>query len=210
MTKKAESGKFAAILLAAGPSSRLGQAKQLVKVGGESLVRRATRMLLNMDPVSLTVVTGFADDAVDRQLSELPVRLARNDDWEQGMGGSIACGARNISEDVDGVLITLCDQWRLEERDLIRLISMWRTDISHISTALWYEDKDRIYGPPALFPRKLIRELCILKGSRGAKALINQNLANVRFVEMSNAAYDLDRPEDLEQLLKRSQPYPSS
>lgn len=204
MTKKAESGKFAAILLAAGPSSRLGQAKQLVKVDGDSLVKRATRMLLKLDPSSLTVVTGFADDAVEHQLSELPVRIARNDDWEQGMGSSIACGAQNISEEVDGVLITLCDQWRLDERDLIRLISMWRSDISCISTALWYEGKSSIYGPPALFPRKLIRELCILKGSGGAKALIDQNLANVRFVEMENAAYDLDRPEDLEQLIKRS------
>lgn len=204
MTKKAETGKFAAILLAAGPSSRLGQAKQLVKVDGESLVKRATRMLLKLDPSSLTVVTGFADDAVEHQLSELPVRLARNDDWEQGMGSSIACGAQNISEEVDGVLITLCDQWRLDGRDLIRLISMWRSDISCISTALWHEDKGSIYGPPALFPRKLIRELSVLEGSRGAKALIDQNLANVRFVEMENAAYDLDRPEDLEQLIKRS------
>ena len=202
MAKQAESGKFAAILLAAGPSSRLGQAKQLVRVDGESLVRRAVRLVLSMNPVSLTVVTGFAADAVEHELSDLPVRLVRNDDWEQGMGGSIACGVQNISEDVDGVLITLCDQWRLEDSDLFSLISIWLTDISRISVASWYEEKTLVYMPPALFPRYFIRELSNLHGNKGAKALIGQNLAKVQFVEMENAAYDLDRPEDLEQLLK--------
>ena len=203
MMKKPESGKFAAILLAAGPSSRLGQAKQLVRLDGESLVRRAARLLLRVDPVSLTVVTGCADDAVKQELSDLPVRFARNDDWEQGMGGSIACGVQNISEEVNGVLIMLCDQWRLEGSDLFSLISMWFTDISRIVTASWFDDKAIVYGPPALFPRFYIRELSSLTGSMGAKAVISQNLANVQFVKMENAAYDLDRPQDLEQLLKR-------
>jgi len=202
MTKQAESARFAAILLAAGPSSRLGQAKQLVRLDGESLVRRAARLVLSTDPVSLTVVTGFADDAVRHELSDLPVGIIRNDDWEQGMGGSIACGVQNITEEVDGVLITLCDQWRLEGRDLFSLLSCRLADISRITTASWSRDKARIYGAPTLFPRYYIRELKNLKGSKGAKALIGRNLENVQFVEMENAAYDLDRPEDLEQLLK--------
>ena len=200
--KKRDPVRFAAILLAAGPSSRLGQAKQLVRVEGESLVRRTARLLLSVDPVSLTVVTGFADDAVEQELSDLPVRFARNDDWEQGMGGSIACGIKNISDEVDGVLITLCDQWRLEGSDLFSLLSMWLTDISRITTASWLDDKTIVYGPPALFPRFFIRELAGLAGNKGAKAVISQNLANVQFVKMENAAYDLDRPEDLEQLIK--------
>jgi len=122
-------------LLAAGPSSRLGQAKQLVRVDDESLVRRTARRLLSVDPVSLTVVTGFANDAVEQELDDLPVRFARNDDWEQGMGGSVACGIQNISEEVDGVLITLCDQWRIEGGDFLSLVSMWMSDISHITAA---------------------------------------------------------------------------
>ena len=202
--KKHDPVRFAAILLAAGPSSRLGQAKQLVRVDGESLVRRTARLLLSVDPVSLTVVTGFADDAVEQELSDLPVRFARNDDWEQGMGGSIACGVQNISEEVDGVLITLCDQWRIEGSDYLRLISMWKTNISRITASSWINDKASVYGPPTLFPRNYIRELTGLMGSKGAKAVIDQNLANAQFVKIENAAYDLDRPEDLEQLISRS------
>jgi len=55
---KPETPRIAGLLLAAGPSSRLGQAKQLVKVGEESLVRRATRLLLAQQPASVTVVVG--------------------------------------------------------------------------------------------------------------------------------------------------------
>ena len=201
---KSETGKFASILLAAGPSSRLGQAKQLVKFDGESLVRRAARMALSVDPVSLTVVTGCADKAVKNELRDLPVTFVRNDDWELGMGGSIACGVQSIAGQVDGVLITLCDQWRLEMSDFTRLVSAWHSDISHIYATVWYSGKANVYGPPALFPCKYFRELKSLKGSKGAKALIDQNLAVVQFVELKNAAYDLDRPEDLEQFISRS------
>ena len=204
MMKKSEAGRFAIVLLAAGPSSRLGQAKQLVKFNGESLVRRAARVALSLEPVSLTVVTGFADKAVEHELRDLPVRLTRNDEWAQGMGGSIACGVRSISEQVDGVLVMLCDQWRIETADLKRVISTWLSDISHINVASWYEQERLIYGPPALFPRKYLRELRDLSGNRGAKALIDQNLEQVQFVVLKNAACDLDKPEDLEQLLKRS------
>lgn len=204
MKKKPESRKFAAILLAAGSSSRLGQPKQLVRVAGESLVRRAACQLLNLNPVSAIVVTGFASDAVKHELYDLPVRFARNDNWEQGMGGSIACGIQNISEEVDGALITVCDQWRIEDIDLIQLISAWSSDISSISVASWHDRKTFIYGVPALFARKYFRELKILKGNKGAKTLIGQHLNEVQFIEMENAACDLDRPEDLEQLLKRS------
>jgi molybdenum cofactor cytidylyltransferase len=47
---------LAALLLAGGPSTRLGQPKQLVRVGGESLVRRSARRCLR--PAPLVVVTG--------------------------------------------------------------------------------------------------------------------------------------------------------
>ena len=202
--KKSEAGRLAITLLAAGPSSRLGQAKQLVRFDGESLVRRAARVALSLEPVSITVVTGFADKEVEHELCDLPVRLTHNDEWTQGMGGSIACGVRSISEQVDGVLVMLCDQWRIETVDLKRVISTWHSDISRIIVASWSEQKGIIYGAPALFPRKHLRELRDLNGDRGAKALIDQNLARVQFVELKNAACDLDRPEDLEQLLKRS------
>ncbi|MFC1688039.1 NTP transferase domain-containing protein [Pseudomonadota bacterium] len=210
MDSRPESGKFAAILLAAGSSSRLGQPKQMVEIDGESLVRRASRLLLNLNPVSVTVVTGYHSEDVMQELLDLPLRVVKNDDWEQGQGGSIARGTFDISEEPDGVLITMCDLWKIKKTDLTTLIKAWSSDISRINVSSWFEGESIIYGPPALFPRKYIRELKQLRGNHGARSIIAQNRSEVRFVEMENAAFDLDTPADLEQLLKSTGPNPSS
>jgi molybdenum cofactor cytidylyltransferase len=195
-----ESGKFAAILLAAGPSTRLGQAKQLVQFDGESLVKKAVRLLQALEPVSITVVTGCDSESIEQEIRGFPVDIAYNQNWARGMGGSISCGMRNVTGNVDGILLMVCDQWRLEADDLLRLVSSWKSDISQIYSACWNEGKAFVSGPPVLFPRKLMQELKCLHENRGARQVIDRNMDIVEFVEMKNAAFDLDRPEDLERL----------
>jgi molybdenum cofactor cytidylyltransferase len=75
------------VLLAAGPSTRLGQSKQLVRIDGEALVRRVARLLLDMELDYITVVTGCNADLVEAELEDLQVGIVYNGDWEQGMGG---------------------------------------------------------------------------------------------------------------------------
>jgi molybdenum cofactor cytidylyltransferase len=191
---------FAAVLLAGGPSSRLGRAKQLVQWEGESLVRRSARLLLTLRPATLTVVTGSRSEAVEAELEGLPVELVHNRDWAQGMGASINCGVRSLPAGMDGVLVSVCDQWRVESKDLAGLIGCWISDISRICVATWKEGEAFVSGPPVVFPRKLIPELKSMQVNRGARQLIDRYMDIVEFVEMQNAALDLDRPEDLERL----------
>ena len=202
MSINSESVKLAAILLAAGPSSRLGQSKQLVRVDGESLVRKTTRLLQAMDLASITVVTGCESEAVESEVKDLPVTIVYNPNWARGMGSSIAAGARKAPAGADGVLLMVCDQWRLEHDDLSLLISSWNADISQVYMACWKEGKAFVSGPPVLFPRHLIQELKFVQESRGARQIIDRFMDIVEFVTMDNAAHDLDRPEDLKQLLK--------
>ena len=200
---KAETPRIAGLLLAAGPSSRLGQAKQLVKVGEESLVRRATRLLLAQQPASVTVVVGCEAAAISREIQDLPVTIINNPEWAQGMGASISCGARRIPDSFDGILLMACDQWRLEEADLAQLIAAWASDISAISVASWKEGKAVVSGPPVIFPRSLKQDLISVNKNRGARQVIDRNIDIVHYAEMENAACDLDRPEDLEELINR-------
>ena len=200
MNKNTEIGNFAAILLAAGPSSRLARAKQLVRLDGESLVRKAVRLIQTQEPVSIAVVTGSHSESVEQEIGDLPVNIVFNRDWARGMGGSISCGVRDVSEDVDGILIMVCDQWRLEADDLSCLISHWRADISRAIVACWSEGKAFVSGPPVLFPRKLKQELKCVREDGGARQVIDRHMDIVEFVTMENAAWDLDRPEDLENL----------
>lgn len=187
------------MLLAAGSSSRLGQPKQLVKRGGESLVRRAAGLLLNLGADPVVVVTGYRSEEVSGQLQGLPLTAVKNPDWELGMGGSIACGVRNIPDGVDGVLLMPCDLWRLTAEDLNGLIVVWKSDISRIIMTAWNDEKSYFSGPPVIFPGDLIHELSFVNGERGARPVIDRHREIVSTVELKNAAYDLDEPQDLDQ-----------
>jgi molybdenum cofactor cytidylyltransferase len=192
--------RLAAVLLAGGPSTRLGRPKQLVRVDDECLVRRTARLLLGLQPDSVTVVTGCEATRVAGELEGLPVRIVYNRDWAQGMGASINAGVRSLREGADGVLIAVCDQWRLEQGDLARLANGWFSDISRIFVANWKEGDAFVSGPPVIFPRKLMPELKSMQAQRGARQLIDRYMDLVDYVEMENAAFDLDRPEDLARL----------
>lgn len=199
-----------AVLLAAGPSSRLGRSKQLVRVNDETLIRKTARLVLGLGADHVTVVSGCGADLVEAELEDLPVSVVFNRDWQQGMGSSINCGVRFMPQGVDGVLLMVCDQWRLENDDLNRLLEAWQSDISKIYVACWDEGAAFVSGPPALFPRKTIPELKSMQPNRGARQLIDRYMDIVEFVKMENAAFDLDRPEDLERLSADTQRFPSN
>jgi CTP:molybdopterin cytidylyltransferase MocA len=198
----AEAPRLAAILLAAGASRRLGQPKQFVKRNGESLVRRSAGLLVKLAADPIVVVAGFQAERTIHELQDMPLTLVTNQEWEQGMGGSIACGMRVIPPGIDGVLLMLCDLWKLDLRDLQRLKSAWVSDISRIIVSEWNDKKVTVSGPPVIFPGELIHELKCVNGKAGAKAFIDQNREIVRTVTLENAAYDLDGPEDLERFDK--------
>ncbi len=200
MDNNAETPRLAAIVLAAGPSTRLGRPKQLVQLDGETLVRKTTRLLIAHEFTSVTVVTGCEADGVMQAVSDLPVSTVHNKDWASGMGSSIYCGARSIRENLDGLLLMVCDQWCLREDDISRFIAHWSTDISRILMACWHEGQAFVSGPPVIFPRKIIPELKYVLKDRGARQVIDRHMDIVEFASMENAAFDLDRPEDLDKL----------
>ena len=189
--------KLSAILLAAGPSSRLGQPKQLVVYDGETLVRRSARLLSVLLDDPLVAVTGYEASKVAAQCEDLAVNCVFNPEWEKGMGGSIARGARYVSNVTDGILVAVCDQWRLSRPDLDRLVESWRAAPKRIHAANWQEGAAYVSGPPVIFPARFRGDLKGLDKSRGARQLIDRHMEIVEFVELESAAMDLDRPEDL-------------
>lgn len=200
MTDQQRKLNLAAILVAAGPSSRLGQAKQLVKYEGETLVRRSAGLLVELE-LNPVVVTGCGAEDVAAEMKGLPVKTVVNPEWEKGMGGSIACGARFVPQLLDGILVMVCDQWQLQQDDLKKLVAAWTAEPSQVHVASWQEGAAYVSGPPVIFPGRLRGELKGLEKSRGARQVIDRYIDIVEFIELQSAARDLDRPEDLEELL---------
>jgi CTP:molybdopterin cytidylyltransferase MocA len=116
------------------------------------------------------------------------------------MGASIAAGARALNHAADGILLMVCDQWRLRGADLEKLVAAWRTQPQRIVVSCWKLGRAYVTGPPVIFPVRLVQELKAIPPDRGARQVIDHNMDDVEFVELQNAAWDLDRPQDLEEL----------
>lgn len=181
------------VLLAAGGSKRLGQAKQLLEMGGETLVHRAARLALATSPHDAVLVLGAHADAVLAGVAMLSLRPVQCADWERGMGTSLRAGLAALAPGCDGALVLLCDQPDLEASHLQSLVQAWRRDPARAAASAYAG----VLGVPALLPRPWFAELAALDGDRGARDLLRARAAQVHYVACSPLARDIDGPADL-------------
>src|SRR6185312_5689671 len=85
--------RIAALVLAAGRSTRMGAINKLIaEIGGKPLVRIAAEQALASHASPVIVVTGHQKEKVEAALAGLPVRFAHNADYAEGLGGSLKAG----------------------------------------------------------------------------------------------------------------------
>lgn len=187
--------RLAALVLAAGASTRLGQPKQLLRYHGESLVERAVRLAREAGAHSVFVVLGAQYQPIFQALSTIdpPVRVLLNQAWQRGMGNSIALGAAAAERDgADDLLVLTCDQIHVTADHLRLLVRASRRD--HVVASVYAEHR----GVPALFPEFSFHALQELRGETGARDLLQKE--DVLSVPFPLGDVDIDTPEDLDLL----------
>lgn len=177
----------AAVVLAAGASTRLGEPKQLVMLGGETLLERAVRVVRGAGCLPVVVVVGAEHGKVlgDSVLGDVVTVI--NDKWEEGMASSIQLGVRAlgfVAKEAEGVLLMTCDQPAVTAKHLSQL--MLKAEVK----ASRYAGKK---GVPAFFPKEYFDRLMELKGDAGARDL----LAEARYEELEDGELDVDTAADL-------------
>ncbi len=188
-------GKIGAVILAAGSSSRLGQAKQLLELNGEALVRRTMRSAREGGCEIVCIVTGDRHDEVARAVGDSEVLVLRNESWTRGIGSSIRTGVDQLSAtDTSAIVLLACDQPALDSGTIRRLIETFE-ETGKTIVASHYADT---LGIPALFARQCFIELQHLRDDRGAKEIIEAEPARVARIEFPGGELDLDIPADLE------------
>ncbi|WP_417826077.1 nucleotidyltransferase family protein [Thalassospira povalilytica] len=188
--------KCAALILAAGESTRFGGRKQLADIHGVPMIRHTIDALASLPGLDRFVVLGaFADEI--RPVIGTDCHIVDNPDWASGMGSSIAAGIGAIAKNGDyhAVLIALCDQVRLGRGDYQKLIGSF--DGEHIIATRYSGG----FGVPALFPASLFSELTILSGPSGARAILNGAVHDVIGLELEAARFDIDTRDDLNAVL---------
>lgn len=188
------------LIPAAGASERLGQAKQLVKYRGKPLLQNAVDLAHSIVPAEIIVITGANVKAVKDTLQMPGIRWLHNPHWSTGMGSSIALGAAAIHPKSTGLMIFLCDQWKLQAQDLQTLAETWRSDSQRIVVA----QAEGHYMPPVIFPASCFDELRRLEGKQGARSLLQARPELLTALPVENAAFDLDSQTHLDELEQAS------
>jgi molybdenum cofactor cytidylyltransferase len=188
-----------AVILAAGPSTRMGKPKQLLRFCGETLLRRAASAGLEAGCRPLVVVTGAHAAASREALRGLDVLEAENRQWESGMSSSVRAGIEALVAEnprTAGVVLMLCDQPFVTREVIAGLVRAYRETGSSI-VASRYGDS---FGVPALFGSAYFAELAALKGDAGAKQVVQKHLPKVHLLPFPRGEMDIDTPDDFARL----------
>jgi molybdenum cofactor cytidylyltransferase len=186
------------VLLAAGAGSRMGQIKPLAKWQDSTFVERLLSQVLAL-PFPVALILGAHSQQVEAAiepniLTSPQLQRLTNEDWQQGMSSSIALGASHFKR-CGAVMFIAVDQVLIQTAHIIKLIAKWQQNSLAIHCA-GYQDT---YGIPVIFPAQYFPKLLSLTGEKGAKSILAQSSATV-FVDLPEAAIDIDTPQQLEHL----------
>ncbi len=193
----------AGLLLAAGQSTRMGDAnKLLVDVLGKPMVVHAIDAMLGSKVDPVIVVTGHQADAVRAAIGDRPVRLVYNPDYAAGLSTSLKAGLDALPEDAAGVLVALGDMPMIRARDIDRLIAAFNPAKGR---AICVPTVGGKRGNPVLFSLHYAAEMRTIEGDVGARHLIGAHRDALCEIEMDDdaALIDIDTREALAALARR-------
>lgn len=192
--------RIAALVLAAGRSTRFGPANKLIAdLDGEPVVRRTVRAVLASGARPVLVVTGHMANEVRAALSGLDVSFTDSPNYREGLAQSLKAGLAALRPGFDGVLVALGDMPAVTGTDIDRLIAGFAPKEGRSIVVPVNAGKR---GNPVLFAAHLIPELHEVEGDAGAKYVITQHADEVAEVEIASPRIfaDVDTPEALERL----------
>lgn len=187
---------IAALVLAAGRSSRMGAVnKLLAAVDGVPLVAHAVDAALASRATSVTVVVGHQGDEVAAALAGRQVHFVRNPDHAQGLSTSLRCGVAALPAATQAVVVLLGDMPRIGAAHVDRLIAAF--DPANPTIVVPTHAGRR--GNPVLWPRALFAAMQAIEGDRGARDLLAQHAPRVRRIACDDDGifFDVDTPADL-------------
>lgn len=190
-----------AVVLAAGASSRMGKAKQLLELNGQPLVARMSGLALEAGFEAVVVVTGARRAAVEAVLPDF-VHAVYNPNWATGMGSSVHAGlsfAIRLFPELQYSGFMLTDQPYLTSGLLRKMLSQVQQSTAP-GIAAYYNGG---LGVPAVFAADLFPPLLALDGQKGAKSILRKYQNVLHAMPFPGGAFDLDFPEDWERFTRK-------
>ncbi|AMN41699.1 NTP transferase domain-containing protein [Rhodoplanes sp. Z2-YC6860] len=192
-----EANRIAAVILAAGRSTRMGGPnKLLAEIGGRPLVRIATEEALASHANSVIVVTGHQRDKVEAALKGLNVQIVHNPNFADGISTSVKTGLNAVPQSADGAIVCLGDMPQVRASLIDKLLAAFDPERGALVVIPVINGKR---GNPVVWSRRFFPELMAIEGDVGARNMIAryaEAVAEVPFADTA-ALVDVDTPEAL-------------
>lgn len=189
----------AAIVLAAGASTRMGRPKALLRHSERSFVACAVDLAATAGCAPIVVVTGA--QAIDEPLA---ASLVHNATWPKGQLSSLQRGLAAITgatadaDTISGVLVLTVDRPHLRPSTIAALVAAFRA----APGCIWQPEHAGQRGHPLIWPAALLPALRALPADGDPRPLLREHAASRRSLAVDDPATldNLDRPEDLARL----------
>jgi len=200
---------LAAIIPAAGLSSRMGEFKPLLPLGDGTVLSRCIDVFRKNGVDQVIVVTGKRSDEVVVAAHEAGAVAVHNADFEQGMYSSVLTGIQALGDDISAFFMLPVDIPLVRFKTVGRLVDEFRQSSPSILYPRFMEER----GHPPLISRSLIPAIVNHDGTGGLRTVLDQNETGARDLDVADfgTVHDLDYPADytLAQSLVDS-PYPGN
>jgi molybdenum cofactor cytidylyltransferase len=196
---------FAAVILAAGHSSRMGRSKALLPHidPDATFVGHAIRQARDAGLMTILVIGQAHDDELRREVERQGGHFVVNPDADRGQLSSLLVGLEVAAaqQEVEGLVVMPVDVPLISGSVIRKLLECAARDRASIIRAV-HQGR---HGHPVLFKRAVFDELRSADWTLGAKVVLRKDPSRVLDVEVEEPGVvtDVDTPADYERLLGR-------
>jgi len=192
---------LAAVVLAAGRSTRMGVFKPLLPFGPHSIIEQILSTVRTAGVETLRVVVGWNADLLVPIVERHGAVWVRNERYEEGMYSSIQVGVQGLPPGVAAFFLLLGDMPLVQSATLTRLIAEWDRQ----PRGILYPCHEGRRGHPPLIAGAYIPEILREIPPAGLRALLARHAEDARDIECADPGIlvDLDTPEEYQQSLAR-------
>jgi len=200
--------RLAAIILAAGKSTRMGEAKQLLRLGESTVLGQTIENVRRSAVDEIVLVLGSSADAIRRQLPASlleGIKVVVNPAYAQGMASSLRTGLAALDPQIDAALIVLADQPFVRPETLDQLGRQHGRSKAQIVIPSY----QGVRGNPVLLDRSVFAEVMALEGDIGCRAIFGSHTERTVKLEVEDEGIllDIDNQEDYERLKEAFPPH---
>jgi len=193
--RRERSGPVAGIVLAAGTSSRMGVNKMLLKLDGETILRRTVSRAVAAGLEPVLVVLGHEAERARGELSGLACEPVLNADYLLGITASLHAGLAKVPARSAAAMVILADMPFVTSSMIASLVDRYRQS----AAPLVISDYAGVDAPPMLYDRSLFSELQAMKGEGCGKQVVKRHRGEALALSWPAAALaDVDVPADYE------------